>query len=428
MRRIAPNFAHLRRLTTPLGVFEHCAGTAPRVEHGFCTDDVARALIVATRELDAHPERPSTAVRDQMEELVGICLDFLEAAHVGGGAFVNRRAADGSWHRAGDSDDACGRAIWALGTAAAALVLPQDRDRARRLFDEAGVFRSAWPRSTAFAVLGATAVLADDPSDVTATRLLIDAAANAEFGSDDPDWPWPQERLTYANAVLPHALIVLGATLELSSCLDEGLRLLRWLIESETHPLGWLSVTPTTGRSGIGSGSGDQQPIEVASLADACATAAEWSAEPIFARTVTSCAAWFLGVNDRRIPMIDFTSGGGYDGLTPTGRNANQGAESTLAALSTLQRFRAQASRPALVDRFAGGGLPNAAARSGAAGLSDPVTDIDHEVVTMRSNAVTSEGLAADAEDEARAIRIVLTLPSEFVARRHLGPTAAMPA
>ena len=35
--------------------------------------------------------------------------------------------------------------------------------------------------------------------------------------------------------------------------------------------------------------------------------------------------------------MWDPTTGGGYDGLTPLGPNLNQGAESTLALISTLQ-------------------------------------------------------------------------------------------
>jgi hypothetical protein len=38
--------------------------------------------------------------------------------------------------------------------------------------------------------------------------------------------------------------------------------------------------------------------------------------------------------------MYDPVTGGGYDGLTAAGRNTNQGAESTLALLSTLQQDR----------------------------------------------------------------------------------------
>jgi hypothetical protein len=53
---------------------------------------------------------------------------------------------------------------------------------------------------------------------------------------------------------------------------------------------------------------------------------------------VLCCEAWFLGANDVGIPLVDEASGGGYDGLMPGGRNENEGAESTLALLSTRQQ------------------------------------------------------------------------------------------
>jgi hypothetical protein len=49
---------------------------------------------------------------------------------------------------------------------------------------------------------------------------------------------------------------------------------------------------------------------------------------------------WFLGDNDGRAVMWDRATGGGYDGLTPDGPNLNQGAESTLALIATLQHPR----------------------------------------------------------------------------------------
>jgi hypothetical protein len=53
---------------------------------------------------------------------------------------------------------------------------------------------------------------------------------------------------------------------------------------------------------------------------------------------VQLCVAWFLGDNDVDAVMWDPGTGGGYDGLTLQGPNLNQGAESTLALISTLQR------------------------------------------------------------------------------------------
>jgi hypothetical protein len=47
---------------------------------------------------------------------------------------------------------------------------------------------------------------------------------------------------------------------------------------------------------------------------------------------------WFLGENDKRVALYDEATGGGYDGLHPHGHSFNQGAESTLALISTLQQ------------------------------------------------------------------------------------------
>jgi hypothetical protein len=46
---------------------------------------------------------------------------------------------------------------------------------------------------------------------------------------------------------------------------------------------------------------------------------------------------WFLGQNDVGASMIDPQTDGGYDALTPDGVNENEGAESTLAMISTMQ-------------------------------------------------------------------------------------------
>ena len=55
--RIPYSFTHLERLSNELGIFEHAEGTRRRVEHGLCTDDNARLLVVASRERDTGPAR-----------------------------------------------------------------------------------------------------------------------------------------------------------------------------------------------------------------------------------------------------------------------------------------------------------------------------------------------------------------------------------
>ncbi len=45
-----PNFGHLIAMTDGRGTFEHALYREPRPEHGYCTDDMARVLVVTARE------------------------------------------------------------------------------------------------------------------------------------------------------------------------------------------------------------------------------------------------------------------------------------------------------------------------------------------------------------------------------------------
>jgi hypothetical protein len=55
---------------------------------------------------------------------------------------------------------------------------------------------------------------------------------------------------------------------------------------------------------------------------------------------------WFAGGNDAAAVMWDPATGGGYDGLHARGPNLNQGAESTLALVATLQHARQLVAHP----------------------------------------------------------------------------------
>ena len=45
MTTVKQLFAHVVGMSDGRGIFEHAAGSAPRVEGGYCLDDTARALI-----------------------------------------------------------------------------------------------------------------------------------------------------------------------------------------------------------------------------------------------------------------------------------------------------------------------------------------------------------------------------------------------
>ena len=192
----------------------------------------------------------------------------------------------------------------------------------------------------AFAALGAAEVLAVDPDHDTARALLSDTATIIGPAGTAPGWPWPEPRLSYANAVLPDALIAAGDLLARPDVVEDGLTMLRWLLARETVD-GHLSPTAVGGAGPDDRAPAfDQQPIEVAAMADACARAAAVTGDSGWRAGIELACGWFLGANDVGVVMWDPRTGGGYDGLQVTGPNLNQGTESTLALIATLQHAR----------------------------------------------------------------------------------------
>jgi hypothetical protein len=318
-------------MTDGRGTFEHAELTEPRREHGYCTDDMARVLVVSARE-----PRPGPAVGD----LVELSLRFLGEAQGIDGDYRNRMSEHGRWEDRPTLRDCWGRSVWALGTAAAHAEDDRVRQGALGDFERAARRRSPWPRAMAFAAVGAAELLVARPEHREAQALLGAAGDMLHAYGGDTEWPWPEPVLTYANAVIPEAMIAAGSLLDRPAVLRHGLDLLAWLLDHETID-GHLSVTPSGGSvPGAARPAFDQQPIEVAALADACARAAAVDADPAWARGVARSVAWFLGDNDGLHVMWDPTTGGGFDGLQPGGPNRNQGTESTLALLATLQHAR----------------------------------------------------------------------------------------
>jgi hypothetical protein len=326
-----PVFDHLDVLSDERGLFEHALHSTPRPEHGYCVDDAARGLVVVCRESIPTPV---------LERLERCYLEFVLTALEPDGSCHNRMDADGAWSDDAALGDWWGRALWGLGVATSSASTAGLRARALTGFRIAAPQRSPHIRAMAFAALGAAEVRKVQPEERCAQQLLADAA-HAICPTDlDPTWPWPEPRLSYGNGTLVEAMIVAGASLGSSQILHRGLAMLAFLLRVETRD-GHLSVTPVGGRGPHDLGPGyDQQPIEAAAVADACASAYRVTQDPRWLRGIRLAWDWFLGDNDSATAMFDAHTGGGFDGLEPSGHNLNQGAESTLAMLSTAQQAR----------------------------------------------------------------------------------------
>jgi hypothetical protein len=344
---------HLEVMSDELGVWQHAKGERPDPAHGFCTDDVCRALVVDllhSRELGWGAVSASVARH----------IAFLEeAGGVRGRRFRNFRGADGTWLEAEGSEDSHGRAMLSLSIAMNETPDPANRKAARRLFEEGlpAVRTLSALRATASSLLACDgAIRAGAGGDVLAVfEILAKRLAEAFPESMSPDWPWPESTLTYENALIPRALIAAGRRLEDASMTHGGFLVLDWLIESQTSPDGSFSPVGNKGwwpKDGDKSRY-DQQPIEAMALILACEAALAVSGDERYRRAAEMAYGWFLGRNDTAVPVAVPLEGACNDGLNATGVNPNQGAESTLAWLTSLERIRALRAAEAGVARVA---------------------------------------------------------------------------
>ncbi len=330
---------HLEAMTTEIGVWQHARGSDPDPRFGYCTDDVARALVVhvlQSRELGWRA----------VDESAAGCVRFLTAAFDRvTGRFLNFRDADGEWLDAEPSEDCHARALHSLAMLMAQIPGTELADRARDLFllslPAALTFRAIRPISAALLATDIVIEAGVAPSaapvfDKLASRLIDDC------DQLDGDWPWPEPVLTYENPIVPRALLAAGARTGRQAVVETACFVLDWLIEVQISESGNFSPIgnsewwwPGKTRSRF-----DQQPIEAATMVLAATDAFHATGYDRYERAAEAAYAWFLGDNDVGVPLADPASGGCFDGLNPRGASINQGAESTLMWLTALETMR----------------------------------------------------------------------------------------
>lgn len=348
---------HLKTLTDDTGILQHATHTIPDRVHGYCTDDNARALMVA-----AMGQKYLLTDQKCFDSLSNQYLSFLlYAFNDETGRFRNFMSYSRQWMEKVGSEDAHGRAIWALGKAVAFLDNPGQLAMTTTLFNRAlkAVEHFSSPRAVAFAVVGIHAYLSkfSGDSEVRRVRQVLSNRLFDQFNDNaQKDWPWVENALNYANGKLPHALLLSGQWMQRSDMLDMGIRSLKWLLTIQTEeghfvPIGnngWYKKGGSRARF-------DQQPIESNAMIEACVEAFNITRDKTWFDSAVMCFNWFLGHNDLNMLLYDAKTGGCRDGLMADGINQNEGAESTLAwllSLMTLQKLYAdeilkQSSQPA---------------------------------------------------------------------------------
>ena len=340
---------HLDVLTDGVGIMQHAIGSTPDPAHGYCVDDVARAL-----QVDLLHAR--TIGWERVANRAWRNLRFLSDAFDDmTGRFRNFRSVDGTWLPGKASEDSQGRAMLALGETIA--MAPDERmvKAASALFVDAlpQAQRVEALRARSSVLLGCEGVLqrAPTPEAEAAYRYLATKLRSTFQVDADADWPWPEPILTYENALPIRALITAGQRLGSRSMVERGLALLDWLIVAQTAKAGHLSPVGNGWWRADGEKSQfDQQPIEATALILTAELAYGITGDARYRDAMERAYGWFLGRNDLGAEIADPARGAGRDGLTPTGANTNEGAESTLMWLMALEHIRALRHQEAQMD------------------------------------------------------------------------------
>ena len=335
---------HLKAFTDDTGILQHANFTIPDRTHGYCTDDNARALLVA-----AMGQKYLPANGLGFDFLCGHYLGFLLYAYnEKNGRFRNFMTYSRQWIEEIGSEDAHGRALWSLGKAVVFLDDPGHLAMTTNLFKKAlrVVENFHSPRTIAFSLVGIHAYLDKFSGDSTVRRIRK-VFANRLFdqfkNNGTNDWPWLENALKYANGKLPHALLLSGHRMQRNDMIDMGLNSLKWLLAIQTEdkhfvPIGnngWYEKGGSRARF-------DQQPVEANAMIEACVEAFNITRDQTWFENAVMCFNWFLGQNDLNMPLYDPKTGGCRDGLMADGINQNEGAESSLAwllSLMTLQKL-----------------------------------------------------------------------------------------
>ncbi|MFU8793998.1 MAG: glycosyl transferase family 1, partial [Dethiobacteria bacterium] len=305
-----------------------------------CTDDNCRALIAAVMNWRLFKD-------ESISPLFKTYISFLyHAFNDKYGRMRNFMSFDRRWLEDMGSEDSHSRTIWTLGYTIAHPPEDEILGLATRLFKELikAPLNFSSPRAWAFAALGAHYYLRRFGGDTRVREILTtlgDKLLDLFNVVADDDWFWCEDTLSYDNARLPQALLVIGNYNDNSELFEAGLKSLKWLIDVQTSPEGGhLSIVGNDGwyRRGGEKARFDQQTVDASALVDACYQAFALTGESVWLRKMEWAFNWFFGSNDVRQPLYDFSSGGCFDGLQPGGVNQNQGGESVVSMLLALQR------------------------------------------------------------------------------------------
>lgn len=332
----AINLSHLKKMTTDTGIIQFSKINQPDIESGYTLDDNTRALIAMCMYYKLSGDGKCLYYIQKY-------LSFIKYCQQSGGSFLNY--VDKEDHFTDQNyqvnlDDANGRAVWALGYLMSLVDLLPSKIllEADRILEKSIPYLSRMrsTRAMAFAIKGL--FYYQHAMKSTEKLLLIKTFANRIVQmykhESEPGWEWFEGYLTYANSILPEAMLyswILTGDLIYKETAVESLNfLLLHIFKGDKIEVisnrKWLKKGEMPGQFG-------EQPIDVAYTIMTLSKFYDAFADEDIRRKMAIAFNWFLGENRLHQIVYNPCTGGCYDGLEESSVNLNQGAESTISYL-----------------------------------------------------------------------------------------------
>ena len=324
---------HIENLTTDYGILQFSKFSVPDPESGYTLDDNARALINMVLYYKLYQD-------DNALILANTYLNFIEDIQQDNGWFNNYKNFDKQLTKQNSEvnlEDANGRALWSLGTVIAHkdhlplhMVL-----RAENCWNKAikNIYNISSPRAIAYALKGLYNYYSVYEKEEIRNYIekLADELLRHYHINSEKKWCWYEDYMTYANNVLPEAMMY--SYLATGNLKYKKIALITFdFLLSHYFMKGQLKVISNRGwfkkeNERIFYG---EQPIEVSTTIIALDLFYEVTGNSKYKDQLKLAFIWFLGNNHLKQIMYNPENGASYDGLEDKHVNINQGAESTL--------------------------------------------------------------------------------------------------
>ncbi|MCL1670896.1 glycosyltransferase [Elizabethkingia ursingii] len=329
------NLEHFRQLTTDFAMLQFSILNRPDIDSGYTLDDNARAMIAMCQHY-MYSNDPADL------KLIAVYLNFIDFCQMHDGSFLNYVDKERKFtpqNYKSNLEDSNGRAIWALGFLISQKEnLPEEFSvRAEKILQKSILYirKITSPRAIAFIIKGL--YYQKSIHNVPVIKKLANKLLKLyQKEARDSDWQWFEPYLTYANSVLPEALLcawLATGNEKYKHIAFESFHFLlsKIIIGSNIKVIsnkGWLHKqsknTPING---------GEQPIDIAYTILALSAFYKVSHNPQYLHLMQNAMNWFLGQNHLNQIIYNPATGGCYDGLEQHNVNLNQGAESTVSYL-----------------------------------------------------------------------------------------------